>query len=90
MIGRAARGNPWIFSEIKNKGKCQKKQELIEMILRHAKMQVEWKGEYLGIREMRKHIAWYTSGYPASSKLRNYVNQIESLKELESLLEKWS
>ncbi len=39
---------------------------------------------------MRKHIAWYTSGYPASSKLRNYVNQIESLKELESLLEKWS
>lgn len=95
MIGRGARGNPWIFHQIKydtekhNILKSPTHQDLAETILRHAKIQVEWKGEYLGIREMRKHVAWYTSGYPDSSKLRNDVNQIESLKELENLLENW-
>ena len=57
------------------------------MILRHARMQVEFSGEYLGIRQMRKHVAWYTTGYPGSSKLRGMVNQVESLEELEQLLE---
>lgn len=89
MIGRGAKGNPWIFNQIKNDTKKPSCQEVIDMILRHAKMQIEWKGEYLGIREMRKHIAWYTVGYPASSKLRNLANQIESLEELEKLLGNW-
>ena len=57
------------------------------MILRHARMQVEFSGEYLGIRQMRKHVAWYTTGYPGSSKLRGMVNQVESMEELEQLLE---
>lgn len=89
MIGRGARGNPWIFHQIKYGSAKPSRHEVIEMILRHASMQVEWKGEYMGIREMRKHIAWYTTGYPASSKLRNFVNQIESLTELKELLYQW-
>ena len=57
------------------------------MILRHARMQVELKGEYQGIREMRKHVAWYTAGCPGSSALRNDVNLVETLAELEELIE---
>lgn len=89
MIGRGAKGNPWLFHQIKYTTEPPSQQEVAEMILRHAKMQVEWKGTYIGIREMRKHVTWYTSGYPSSSKLRNYVNQIESLEELKRLLERW-
>lgn len=86
MVGRGARGNPWIFHQIKYGTERPSWQEVTDMIIRHAKMQVQWKGEYIGIREMRKHVAWYTSGYPFSSKLRNDVNQIESLRELEKLI----
>jgi nifR3 family TIM-barrel protein len=89
MIGRGAKGNPWIFNQIKHDTPKPGQEEVIKMILRHAKMQVEWKGEYMGIREMRKHVAWYTTGYPESSRLRNLVNQIEKLSELEELLEQW-
>lgn len=89
MIGRGARGNPWIFHQIKHGGLKPSRHEVVEMILRHAGMQLEWKGEYLGIREMRKHVAWYTTGYSASSKLRNAVNQIESLPALRDLLYRW-
>lgn len=56
------------------------------MILRHARMQIAMSGEYLGIRQMRKHVAWYTVGYPGSSKLRGMVNQVESYAALEELL----
>lgn len=92
MIGRGVRGNPWLFSQIKaylETNEFVKKpsvDEVIEMILRHADMQVEFKGEYVGIREMRKHVAWYTSGYPNSSQLRNRVNEINNTKELSSLM----
>ena len=56
-------------------------------MLRHARMQIEHKGEYVGIREMRKHISWYTAGYPNSAKLRGAINLVESYEELERLLE---
>ena len=56
------------------------------MILRHARMQAEWKGEKRGIMEMRTHVAWYTAGYPHSSELRRQMNQIESYTQLEELL----
>ena len=56
------------------------------MILRHARMQVEYKGERTGIREMRKHVAWYTQGLPHSASLRREVNQVESCDQLEGLL----
>ena len=57
------------------------------MMLRLARLQLSYKGTYTGIREMRKHISWYTSGYPHSSRLRAKINSVESLEELEDLLE---
>ena len=62
--------------------------EIHDMILRHASMLIEAKGEYTGIREMRKHFAWYTAGMKHAAVLRNEVNQVEHFKELESLCER--
>lgn len=93
MIGRGAQGNPWIFSELlayDRTGEMPARptiEEIKEMIYRHARLQVKYKGEYLGIREMRKHVSWYTSGLPNSAKLRGEINAVESLVELEKLLE---
>lgn len=95
MIGRGAKGNPFIFYQIKTyfeKGYLPEKPGLSEMVatmLRHTEMMIEHKGEYTGIHEMRKHVAWYTSGYQNSSKLREQVNHIESYEELKELLHKW-
>lgn len=92
MIGRAARGNPWIFRQILTyleTGEMEEKpsmETVREMILRHARMQVEYKGDYTGIREMRKHVSWYTTGYPHSARLRARINSVESLGELEELI----
>ena len=92
MIGRAARGNPWIFGQIRGyleTGKMPEKpslEEVRKMMLRHARMQMECKGEYTGIREMRKHVAWYTAGYPNSARLRAKVNEVETYEKLEKLL----
>ncbi|NLP35596.1 MAG: tRNA dihydrouridine synthase DusB [Clostridiales bacterium] len=92
MIARGARGNPWIFEQIKSylaTGTYSPKphfEEIRDTILRHAKLSIENKGEYTGIREMRKHVSWYTAGYPQSAKLRNQVNEIESLQDLQQLL----
>ena len=76
MIARGAQGNPWIFSEMiehERTGKIPSRptnEEIRKMMLRHAKLQLQYKGEYLGIREMRKHVAWYTKGLPGSAKLQ--------------------
>ena len=92
MVGRGARGNPWIFREIKaylEKGELiprPSKDEIKSMMLRHARMQIEYKGTYTGIREMRKHISWYTAGFPGSAKLRGAINLVETYEELEQLL----
>ncbi len=93
MIGRGSQGNPWIFSELIEYEKTgvmpsrPSSEEIKKMILRHARLQLEFKGEYLGIREMRKHVAWYTTGMPNSAKFRNEINAVESYNELETLLE---
>lgn len=93
MVGRAARGNPWLFDRIVTyleTGELKPRPELDKvraMMLRHARMQIACKGEYTGIREMRKHISWYTAGYPNSSKLRAAVNEVGSYEELEKLLD---
>lgn len=93
MLARGTRGNPWIFEQIKaylEQGIILQKPDFNEvknMIIRHAKLSVEFKGEYTGIREMRKHVAWYTTGYPSSAKLRNRVNEIEDMMDLLKLLE---
>lgn len=92
MIARGAQGNPWIFKQIlycfETGGHLSRPSvsEVAEMVLRHAKMMLEYKGEYTGIREIRKHAAWYTAGYPNSSRLRAKINEVESLGELEELL----
>lgn len=93
MIGRAARGNPWLFGQIGaylQEGRMiplPSIEEKKEMILRHARLQLAVKGEYTGVREMRKHLSWYTAGMPGSARLRGCVNQAESFEEIEQLVE---
>lgn len=92
MIGRGAQGNPWIFRELLEYEKTGKLPErpspevIRETMLRHAKLQIQYKGDFAGIREMRKHVAWYTKGMKGSSKLRDEINRTESYEELEALL----
>lgn len=92
MIGRAARGNPWIFKQVieyLNTGNIivtPSQEEVCQMILRHARMLIQTKGEYTGIREMRKHVGWYTAGMPHSSHIREMVNKVEKYEELERLI----
>ena len=94
MIGRGAQGNPWIFHELlvyEETGQIPERpntQQICDTILRHARLQIEFKGEYLGIREMRKHTAWYTKGMTGSARLRDMVNQVETYEEIEALLTK--
>ena len=91
MIARGAEGNPWIFRQILHYFETGEQlpkpdfSEMTEMLLRHAKMQLEFKGEYTGIREIRKHAAWYTAGYKNSSKLRGRINEVENYEQLEAL-----
>ena len=93
MIGRAARGNPWLFGQIAawlEDGRvlpAPPMEEKKKMILRHAALQLEIKGEYTGVREMRKHLSWYTAGLPGSARLRGSVNQAESFEEIRRLVE---
>ncbi len=92
MVARGAQGNPWIFREIDHyleTGELLPRpsaEEICHTILRHARMQVEMRGEFSGIREMRKHVAWYTAGLPHSAALRNEVNLIEDYEGLEKLI----
>ncbi len=94
MIGRGARGNPWIFKRAKayiETGEILPSpsvSDICEMILKHAKMNIEYKGEYTGIREMRKHAAWYTQGLKNSARFRDRLSHIESYDELCDILEK--
>lgn len=92
MIGRAIRGNPWLFKQTlyyMETGKLMERpsgKQISEMILKHGRMSVELKGEYTGIREMRKHVAWYMYGVPHAAALRNKVNFVETFEELEKLI----
>lgn len=94
MIGRGAQGNPWIFSELVEYEKTgvmperPSNEELKAMMLRHARLQIQYKGEYIGIREMRKHVSWYTTGLKNAAKLRGEINAVESYAEMVELLEK--
>lgn len=92
MIGRGAQGNPWIFSRIltarasgKDPGGPSRK-EILEMIMRHLELQIRFKGEQMAVREMRKHVAWYSAGLPHSARLRNAVNEAQSASQLRALL----
>ena len=93
MIARGAEGNPWIFAQILHffrTGEVLPRPsfaEVTETLLRHAAMQIRWKGEYTGIREIRRHAAWYTAGYRNSSKLRGRINEVETFEQLKELFE---
>ena len=90
---RGAEGNPWIFAQILHYFKTGEElpkpafEEVTQMLLRHARMQLEFKGEYTGIREIRKHATWYTAGYRNSSKLRGRINEVETYEQLEALFQ---
>ena len=92
MIARGAEGNPWIFRQILHYFETGEHlarpdfSEVTEMLLRHAKMQIDCKGDYTGIREIRKHAAWYTAGYPHGARLRVAINQVENYEQLKTLL----
>ena len=94
MIGRAAQGNPWIFRALTmaDEGLAYEgptSEERKQMILLHGKMLIECKGDYTGIREMRKHAAWYTQGLPGSSRFRGRMNEMETYEDLEHLIEEF-
>jgi len=82
MIGRAARGNPWIFSGIR-----PSVPEIKAMMKRHAAMQIEAKGDYFGVIQMRKHVAWYTTGLAGAALLRARINQAKSLEEIYRIID---
>lgn len=93
MIARGAEGNPWIFSQILHYFKTGEKlpkpdfAEVTQMLMRHAGMLIDFKGEYTGIREIRKHAGWYTSGYRNSSRLRGRINEVETFDQLKALFD---
>ena len=77
MIARAALGNPWAFS-----GRKPDMNELKATVMRHIRLQAEYNGEYMAVREMRKHLAWYTHGLKGSSAFRDEINHIDNYYEL--------
>lgn len=88
LIGRAAQGNPWIFREIIHYLETGEtiprpnNAEKRELILRHAALQLQYKGEYIGVREMRKHLSWYTFGIPGAAGFRREINAMETMEQL--------
>lgn len=94
MVGRGCKGNPWLFREIKAALAGQPVperpdvDEVAAMLLRHATLCVKYKEEYTGIREMRKHAGWYTAGMHGATKLRDAVNHVTTLAQLETLVDK--
>lgn len=95
MVGRGAQGNPWIFRRILHyldTGELLPEptaEERVEKALRHAKMLIDYKGEYIGVREMRKHMAWYTKGLPGASELRGRLNTAENMADMEQLMREY-
>lgn len=93
MIGRAAEGNPFIFREATSflQGKPYEepsKEEIKKIVLRHADLQLQYKGEFIGIREMRKHLSWYLKGFEGAAALRKQINEMETFAELKAIVEK--
>ena len=91
MIGRASIGNPWIFREIqeylqgKNVTKVTKEEKL-QTIIKHIELQVQMLGENTGIKEMRKHMAYYLKNLPNATIIRQKINIIQTKQDLETCL----
>ena len=94
MIGRASMGNPWIFEEIISylKGEDERKidkEEKLKTILKHIELEVEEKGENVGIKELRKHMSAYIKNMPDATTMRQKINSIDTRKELEETLKEY-
>ena len=95
MIARGARGNPWVFREVAHYLETGEElprpsvEEVKEMILRHARMLIDFCGENMAIRQMRKHAGYYVTGYPDASRIRREVNLCVTFSDLERTLTKW-
>ncbi len=91
-IGRAAKGNPWIFREVRAHLQGEpvpprpSASEIGQMILRQLNMELEFRPEHVAVREMRKQVAWYTTGLPGSATLRRAVNEAETARDLTELI----
>lgn len=91
LIGRGSMGNPWIFRRVLNllEGKSDRapgKEEIIHIIIRHLEMACEYKGEQVGVTEMRKHIAKYLKGMENSSEVKNLINKVNHKEEVKEIL----
>ena len=93
MIGRACRGNPWIFTDIANylEGKevapKRSVEELTSLMREHMELMVKVKGEYIACREMRKHVGWYVAGLPNSARMRREINEVETMAQMLKFLD---
>lgn len=92
MVGRAAEGNPFIFREINSFLSGEEyvppaKEEICKTILEHADLQLRYKGEYIGIREMRKHVSWYLKGFEGAAALRKQINEMDNMDQLKQVIE---
>ncbi len=90
-IGRGSMGNPWIFERIQNlldgkEDRIPTTREKIYMAIRHLNMACDLNGERVGVKEMRKHIAWYLKGMKNSNEIKNKINTVEEREEVEKLL----
>ncbi len=93
MVGRACMGNPWIFKKIKStleNGEYvpPSEEEFKQTILEQISLMIENKGEYIAVREARKHLSWYTKGRYGSAALRDEINKVESAEKIISIIEK--
>ena len=95
MIGRAAQGNPWIFGQISHYIKTGEIKppptydEKIEMALFHGRQIARNKGEYIGMREMRKHLGWYVKGMDGASELRKTINNLATYDDMVDMFKKY-
>lgn len=93
MLARGVRGNPWLFHRTNHYLKTGEllpppdAAQVKAMILKHAGLQLKYKGDYIGVRELRKHVAWYTTGLAHSAALRQEINQAETMDDLKKLIE---
>ncbi|KJF25569.1 tRNA dihydrouridine synthase DusB [Clostridium aceticum] len=92
MIGRGAQGNPFLFHRIYHYIKTQEIlpkptiKQVIDTIQRHMALVIRYKGEYVAVREMRKHIAWYLKGFKNAAEVRRMINVVQSINEMENIL----
>lgn len=95
MIGRAAQGNPWIFRQFTEYLRTGRRlppptmRERADMILRHLDLLLEFKGDYIGPREMRKHATWYTKGQAGGAELRNLFHRAETREDFVRILQRY-